>query len=205
MPSKHIYLIRHGQTDYNLKGIIQGSRVDTDLNQTGQEQAEKFFNAYAHIPFDKVYTSLLKRTHQSVARFLQKNIPHEKYEGLNEISWGEQDGMATNLEMRDYYNYVSKEWASGNLDLKIGGGESPNQVAERQKPVINLILSRSDEKNILICMHGRAMRILLCQLLEKSLSEMDNFEHSNLCLYLLEYANGNIKILKANDTAHLVD
>ena len=199
---KQIYLIRHGQTDYNLKGIIQGSRVDADLNDTGRKQAAGFFDAHKHIRFDKIYISKLKRTFQSVKEFIDLNTPYEAFEGLNEISWGEQDGIASNLEMKEYYNFVSKEWQSGNLDLQIGGGESPNQVAERQKSVIETILSRNDEETILICMHGRAMRILLCQLLNKSLSEMDTFEHANLCLYLLDYDGKNISIEKANDTEH---
>lgn len=200
---KNIYLIRHGQTDYNLKGIVQGSRVDTDLNETGQKQAELFYNAYKHIPFDKIYTSKLKRTTQSVKGFIQLGIPHESYEGLNEISWGDQDGKASNQQMHEYYSYISGQWAMGNLDIKIGGGESPNQVLERQKPVVELIKARSNEHNILICMHGRAMRILLCHLLDKPLSEMDTFEHSNLCLYQLTYVTGQFSLLKANDTSHL--
>lgn len=201
---KTIYLIRHGQTDYNLKGIIQGSGVDADLNDTGRKQAADFFEAYKDFPFDKVYTSKLKRTIQSVQGFIDKGLPHVAYEGLNEISWGAQDGVATNIGMKDYYEYISKEWQSGNLDLQVGGGESPNQVLERQKTVIAEILAKKHEKNILICMHGRAIRILLCHLLGKKLSEMDTFAHSNLCLYVLAYDGENMSALKLNDTNHLV-
>jgi probable phosphoglycerate mutase len=200
---KKIYLIRHGQTEYNLKGIIQGSRVDTDLNETGLKQAEDFFEAYKTVPFDKIYTSKLKRTLQSVSKFIDLGIAHEAFEGLNEISWGEQDGVASNAQMHDYYVKVSKEWQSGNLDLPIGGGESPNEVATRQRPVIEHIISQKNEKTVLVCMHGRAIRILLCQLMKKSISEMDTFEHSNLCLYLLEYNGKDFTILKANDTSHI--
>jgi broad specificity phosphatase PhoE len=85
LESKKIYLIRHGQTDYNLKGFVQGSGVDSDLNQTGRDQAAKFFEHYKNIPFKKVYTSKLKRSIQSVQSFIDKGIPHEAYEGFNEI------------------------------------------------------------------------------------------------------------------------
>jgi probable phosphoglycerate mutase len=201
---KNIYIIRHGQTDYNLKGIIQGSRVDTDLNDTGREQASQFFEAYKHINFDKIYISKLKRTYQSVERFIvEKNVPYEAFEGLNEISWGEQDGMNTTFEMKEYYQHVANEWAKGNLDLVIGGGESPNQVMARQKPVWQYIMNQTHEKNILICMHGRALRILLCHILGLPLSQMDKFEHSNLCLYRLTYENGVLKLVENNSTAHI--
>src|SRR5687768_4016565 len=74
---KKIYLIRHGQTDFNLKNIVQGSGVDTDLNDKGRSQAEAFYNKYKHVPFDKVYTSALKRSMQSVDLFVKSGIPTE--------------------------------------------------------------------------------------------------------------------------------
>lgn len=203
MNTKKIYLIRHGQTDYNKQGIVQGSRVDTDLNEEGKYQAARFYASYSHIKFDKIYTSLLKRTHQSVEEFLKSGIAHESFQGLNEISWGEQDGKVSNVDMHDYYLYVTNQWASGNLDLQIGGGESPNEVAARQKTVIDKILNQKNEKKILICMHGRAMRILLCNLTNQPLSKMDTFGHSNLCLYVLSYDGKNIFIEKNNNTDHL--
>lgn len=204
MQKKTIYLIRHGQTDFNKRGIVQGSRVDSDLNDEGREQAQKFYNFYQAVRFDKIYTSKLKRTTQSVQGFIDKNIPTEALLGLNEISWGDQDGKASNADMHEYYNFTAKEWASGNLDLEIGGGESPNEVAQRQKEAIKTIFENTDsEKTILICMHGRAMRILLCTLLGKSLTQMDTFAHSNLCLYKLIQTNNKFEIELSNDIRHL--
>ncbi|HCZ37344.1 MAG TPA: histidine phosphatase family protein, partial [Cytophagales bacterium] len=70
MTTKKIYLIRHGQTDFNLKGIVQGSGVDSSLNAKGMAQAQAFFEMYKHIKFDKIYTSTLKRTRESVSGFI---------------------------------------------------------------------------------------------------------------------------------------
>lgn len=66
---KTIYIIRHGETDYNKQGIIQGGGIDSSLNELGRRQAQQFYQAYHHIQFDRIYTSELKRTHQSVAPF----------------------------------------------------------------------------------------------------------------------------------------
>ena len=92
------------------------------------------------------------------------------------------------------------------IELKaIGkGGESPVEVLERQIPVMNYILSQYDEENVLICMHGRAIRILLCYLLGRELSQMDTFEHTNLGLYKLTYEDFEMKLHLANDTEHLI-
>ncbi len=203
LASKRIYLTRHGQTDYNLQGIVQGSSVDTPLNATGRKQAQLFFDHYQDVTFDKIYTSKLQRTHQSVEGFIQKNIPWEQHEGLNEISWGKYDGVLTSKEDKAIYTAIMQRWANGETHLGIGGGESPETVLARQIPVWDLILSKAEEENVLVCIHGRAIRILMCHVMNVPLKEMDSFLHDNLCLYLLEYTNGKVKILKANSQEHL--
>jgi len=62
LQQKTIYLIRHGETDFNRRGVVQGSGVDSDLNDMGRAQAQAFFQAYQHVPFEKLYVSGLKRT-----------------------------------------------------------------------------------------------------------------------------------------------
>jgi len=202
---KKIYIIRHGQTDFNLKGIVQGSGVDSSLNDTGRAQAASFFDAYQHVPFDKVYTSKLRRTAESVHGFVDKGIPHESLVGLNEISWGAKEGQRITPEEDAYYHWMLKQWQLGNTSQRIEGGESPEDVVLRQRKAIDQIMSHESEKNILICMHGRAMRILLCDLLNYPLKSMDMFEHQNLCLYQVDYTGSMFAIKKHNDTAHLHD
>lgn len=203
MNTKKVYLIRHGQTDFNLKSIVQGSGVDTDLNELGRKQADAFFEAYKHIPFDKVYTSALKRSQQSVKRFLDLGLPHDALVGLNEISWGTKEGHRVTLQEDEYYHYMLKQWQTGNTTIRIEGGESPDDVVKRMKPAVDYIMRQQNEKTILICMHGRAIRILLCHLLNYPLRCMDMFEHVNLCLYLLNFTGSMFHIERYNDTAHL--
>jgi broad specificity phosphatase PhoE len=202
---KKIYLIRHGQTDLNLQGIVQGSGIDSSLNETGRWQAHKFFQAYKDIAFDKVYTSVLQRSIQSVQGFLDLGLPHEQHAGLNEISWGNREGTRITPEEDAYYFEVLRRWQEGEIDLPVEGGESPVQVAARQRPVIDLILSRPEEKTILICMHGRAMRMLLAQLLHYPLSQMDQFVHANLCLYQLQFTGSMFWVERFADVSHLAE
>lgn len=202
LTSKKIYLVRHGQTDYNLRGIVQGSGVDSSLNDNGRAQAIAFFKAYGHVPFDKIYTSSLKRTTESVREFIKRGIPHEQHSGLNEISWGKKEGQPITPDEDVYYHWMLKQWQEGNTSLRIEGGESPEEVANRQKSIMESII-KSEAKNILICMHGRAMRILLCQLFQYPLKSMDTFEHTNLCLYQLSFTGSMFSIEKHNDIQHL--
>lgn len=203
MNTKKIYIVRHGQTDLNLKGIVQGSGVDSNLNATGRAQASAFFDVYKHIPFDKIYTSALKRSQETVEKFVQLGISSEALAGLNEISWGKKEGEPITPEEDKYYHFMLDQWQKGNTSLRIEGGESPDEVVTRMKPAVDHILSKEDEKTILICMHGRAIRILLCYLLNYPLKSMDMFEHENLCLYILNYTGSMFNVELYNNVDHL--
>jgi len=182
---------------------VQGSGVNSSINQKGRLQAEAFFDVYKQVPFDKIYTSALKRTTESVKPFIDLGIPFVPLDGLNEISWGKKEGQTITLQEDAYYNWMLNQWQLGNTHERIEEGESPDDVTGRQESAFNYIMSKTEESTILICMHGRAMRILLCRLLNYPLRSMDMFEHQNLCLYQLDYTGSMFSLKKCNDTAHL--
>ncbi|MDQ3072729.1 MAG: histidine phosphatase family protein [Bacteroidota bacterium] len=201
---KDIYLVRHGETDCNRMGIVQGRGVNAPLNELGIRQAAAFFRRYHQIPFDMIYTSLLQRTAQTVAPFTNLGIPSEAYGGLDEISWGDFEGKFVSHSDRLGFHDMVARWRGGEVHLAIDGGESPLDVVMRQKPVIDLILSREDERNILICSHGRAMKILLTQLMDKPLAQMDSYSHQNLGLYHIRLnVEGALHLEKQNCVLHL--
>jgi probable phosphoglycerate mutase len=162
-----------------------------------------FFETYKHVPFDCIYTSALKRSQQSVQKFIDLGIRHHSLAGLNEISWGTKEGHRVTPEEDAYYHYMLEQWRLGNTHLKIEGGESPDDVVKRMKPAVDYFMAKPEEKTILICMHGRAIRILLCHLLHYPLRSMDMFEHQNLGLYLLNYTGSMFTIEKYNDDTHM--
>lgn len=205
MSSKKIYLLRHGQTDYNLLGIIQGSGIDSSLNDTGRWQAQRFYEAYHEVPFDKIYTSALQRSIQSVQSFIDKGIPHEKHPELNEICWGNREGTCVTPETDVYYFDILNKWKQGHCHLAVDEGESPEDVATRQRKFLEVLLSRTEEETVLICMHGRAMRVFLCVMLNYPLHCMDIFDHHNLCLYVLHHTGTMFSIHKHMDIQHLGD
>ncbi len=200
---KKIYLVRHGQTDFNLQGVVQGSGIDAPINATGRAQAQAFFEAYRDVPFDQIYHTALIRTRQSIQQFIDLGISTRALPELNEISWGDYEGTPMTPEEGEYYRHMLHQWQQGNLDYAIAGGESPNAVAIRMKRGIEHILNGPGE-TILVCMHGRAMRVFLSLILSYDLRYMDQFEHNNLCLYLLEQlADGTFVVKKFNDQNHL--
>ena len=200
--TKKIYIIRHGQTEYNKLGMVQGSGIDSSLNEVGEAQAAAFYDSYKATNFDKIYTSKLKRTHQSVSQFIIDSVPWQQLYGLNEINWGNRKGKIITQQDNNEYLNMMENWNNGKLNFSIGGGESPLAVQARQVIAWKYIMS-SNEENILVCMHGRALRILLCLLLKVDLKYMNSFPHENLCLHLLTYKNGKYHLKVKNDTSHL--
>jgi len=196
---KEIYIIRHAQTDYNKKGIIQGSEVDSEIDKEGIRQSKLFYDSYKNYNFEKIYISNLKRTFLTVKEFINDGIIYEKLSEFNEISWGINQGKSDNLNV---YKSLTDSWAVGNLNNKFKGGESPNEIAVRLNEGINHIINENFNK-ILICIHGRALRVLLSLILDKDLTRMDNYLHSNTCLYIIHYDRGKFILKEKNNTDHL--
>ena len=194
-----LYIIRHAETEYNRKGIIQGSEVDSDINDVGESQANSFYEYYKNINFDKIYVSDLKRTFQTIRRFTEKGSSYEKLKEFNEISWGVNQGKSDDLE--DYARLIDT-WLAGNLDNKFEEGESANEMSVRLVKGFNKVLN-DDQDTVLLCIHGRALRILLSKIIDNDLTKMDKYVHSNTGLYILEYKNGKYEILGSNLRDHL--
>jgi probable phosphoglycerate mutase len=203
MIQKTLYIVRHGQTELNRQGIVQGRGMDTDLNDEGRKQARQFYEAYKTVSFDKIYVSALKRTQQSVQPFIDLGIPFQKLAGLDELAWGIHEGQPSTTQNKAAFLQIMRDWLDGELDSKFEGGESPNEVATRERQALDQIMSHPEEKTVLICMHGRAMRLLLCILTDNPLTAMETFPHQNLVLYKVVYNGDKFEIADFNNYEHL--
>ena len=183
--------------------MVQGRGIDASLNNTGVKQAKQVYKALKNIHFDVVFTSTLVRTHQSVKEFLDQGLEHHILEGLDEISWGDQEGVKADQEALNLYAATVRGWREGSLDLRVGGGETPVEVMERQKIAFEQILADPGE-SVLVCMHGRAIRVLLSWLLNYPLNYMDGFPHQNCAYYKVVYRGADFFIEEFNETAHLL-
>ncbi|MFN0034440.1 MAG: histidine phosphatase family protein [Saprospiraceae bacterium] len=200
-----LYILRHGQTELNRLNIVQGSGVDSELNDMGYTQAKAFYEAHQHIDFELVITSKLRRTHQTVQGFLDKKIPWEQTADINEICWGIHEGQRQSPEQNERYHTMIAEWQSGNLDAAIAEGESARQLLERIERFVDWVKTRP-EKRILVATHGRAMRCLITSLKGLPPTAMEGMEHSNTGLYVAHLQpDGTWLFELENDTSHLND
>ncbi|MBV6438673.1 MAG: histidine phosphatase family protein [Haliscomenobacteraceae bacterium CHB4] len=199
-----LYILRHGETEYNRLGIVQGSGVDTELNDTGHEQARAFFENYQEVDFQLIVTSLLQRTHQTVRRFIEKEIPWIQTSEINEISWGDHEGQPATPERTIVYQHMINEWRKGNLDASLPNGETARQLAERVGRFVEWLKTRPAEK-MLVATHGRTMRCLIAMLKGLKIEEMEGVPHANTGLYVIHFQNDEFVFERENDTSHLME
>ena len=200
-----LYIIRHGETDYNRKGIVQGSGVDSELNKLGHTQARLFYQYYKNVSFDYIITSHLQRTHQTVQPFLRRSTHREwiKMTELNEISWGIHEGQTGSDFSHESYRKLMNDWELGVYDSKIEEGESATELHQRVSQAVDYLKNQFQGKNILLCTHGRTLLCLLSILNEHPLSKMSQFKHQNTCLYKVHYVGDEFIFELENDVRHL--
>lgn len=184
---KKIYLIRHGQTDYNAQGIIQGKGVDSSLNAEGLQQSRAFYEHYRHLPLDIAYTSGLRRTIQTLEPFLDTGLEHVVARDLDEIGWGIFEGKAIEGAFKQVRRAVLRQWSLGNYDAAAPEGESARQIGLRLSRWIDR-LRQSPHQNILVCTHGGILAFLMTLLREEPLSLMPGYKHRNtgLCRFFYD-------------------
>lgn len=200
--TKIIYIVRHGETDFNRNGIIQGSGVDSALNGTGRQQARAFYEHYRQIPFEVVLTSRLQRTHQTVEHFIDDGLPWEQFAEINEMNWGVHEGKQSTPEMVEEYQMIKEQWGQGHYDVRVREGESAAELAARLK-VFKEHLQQRPESCLLVCSHGRAMSAMMSILRGEELKLMNRYTHANTGLWRTHYEQGVFRFEIENDTTHL--
>lgn len=167
-----LYIIRHGETELNARGALQG-QIDVPLNENGRRLAAVTGEALKHVSFDLVFSSPLSRAketaHLVIKPFLQrtgKTIPFLEDGRLMEINWGEWEAKGCtedNLELpREELNQF---YSDPFHFLGAPGGETISQVCQRTGEFYQEMIRMQDyqDKTILISAHGCSVRGLLHQ------------------------------------------
>ncbi|MBW8879707.1 MAG: histidine phosphatase family protein [Acidobacteria bacterium] len=143
-----ILLARHGETDWNRDGIWQGW-ADPPLNDTGRAQARELAEQLRTTPFDAVYSSDLRRAHETALIVAEPHeVPIVADPGLREIDIGPWSGL-TRAEIEERFP-----------DGKRPGGETREQHATRVLEAVERIAREHPGERILLVTHGGTMRAL---------------------------------------------
>lgn len=144
-----LYVIRHGQTDWNLNNKLQG-RTDIELNDNGRQQAKETKNALIDIKFDYVFCSPLKRAMETCKIVTDEKIVVD--ERLLERNYGELEGNYKNT-----YN-KSDLWQE-NFCPPYANVETLEELQERVFSFLNEI-KKYGNKNILLVSHAGTIRMI---------------------------------------------
>lgn len=160
-----LYFIRHGKTDWNERGLLQGVS-DVPLNENGIRDAASAREFLKEIPFDFCISSPLKRALKTAEIIIDdRNIPVIIDERIKEISFGDLErkcviGDDVSPYIKERFEIFHKNaYAYEGLD----GGEGISDVIKRGTEFLNELIA--DEKNIgktiLVSTHGCLLRAVL--------------------------------------------
>ena len=140
-----IYIVRHGETDGNIKGVLRGSYFDDELNFKGHEQARTTAEQLKDVKFEICYCSPLKRTIQTCAPIFSGEIILEKR--LMPREYGETVGMT--LEEALAFGLYCRE-----RDITPKNGESLSAFENRIREFLDEIKAKHKSQNVLVVTHA---------------------------------------------------
>lgn len=140
----NLYIVRHGQTKYNIEGRFQG-QIDVEMNSTGKEQVNKTSDKLKEIKFDRVYVSPLKRTIDTAKIIANESFIVEKR--IIERSFGILEGKYT---VPDYEKKIEEFKVESVQALE-------KRVSDFLKDIMN---SNANSENILIVTHEAVAQII---------------------------------------------
>ncbi len=200
--TRKVILARHGETELNRLGVVQGSGIDPALNEFGQAQAEALFQALDG-QVDLIVSSGMVRARQTAQPFVATGLPYIEDARFQEICWGEHEGKVAEPWMRLEYKALMLSWDSGDYTAAHRGGESAAELAARLMDGWQALLQHGFG-TALVVTHGRALRCLACSLAGLPLSEMNQFEHTNAGFYEVAVAaDGTWTLNPEHRVAHL--
>jgi len=188
----YICLLRHGETDWNALGKLQGLE-DVPLNLTGIEQIKESAKYLKRNYWDVIITSPLTRAKMS-AEIIAKEIGNINiYEEKNfvERDYGKASGMTTEERELNFPNGIYVE----------NTGVEPYEIL--QKRMVNTLIKYAKEydgKNIIIVSHGAAINSILAYFSDNKIGSGKTVQ-KNACITLLEKRADKIDIVFYNKTA----
>ncbi|WP_041737561.1 histidine phosphatase family protein [Caldicellulosiruptor owensensis] len=199
---RRIYLVRHGETDWNRLNLVQGS-IDTELNSTGIEQAKKIAERLKNKKIDIIFSSTLKRAY-TTASYIKSYHPYamfETSEKLNEINFGEWEGLSFE-ELERKYSHVYLMWKN-HPDKAIFPGEGNlYAVMKRVKSFFDDILQKNFS-NIVIVTHGGIVKLSIIYFLNLPLDFYKKCWIGNASLSIVDIKGEKTILSLLNDMSHL--
>mgnify|MGYP002083218281 FL=1 len=199
-----LYIIRHGETDWNVKRRFQG-RSDIPLNEEGRRLARITSEALKETAFTRIYTSPLKRAYETAMIIKgERDIPVIEEPRIIEISFGEYEGLCCgkdnfNIPDPEFMNFFDKPEAYKPPK----GAEGIAELKARTADFLQEIVHNKDMENdtILVSTHGAALRGLLSYISNIAIKDFWNGGvHKNCAVTIVDVNEGRTLIIEEGKT-----
>lgn len=195
-----VYLVRHGRTPANDKGILAGRTKGVFLDELGVLQAETLAKTLENIDFKKVIVSPMERCQQTAKilnQFSKNPLKPNIDSGINECDYGDwSNKKLSTLRKKPLWKNV-QERPSG---VQFPNGEKMSDMLERIKSTIFENASKlKDQDNMLVVSHGDPIRSFIADSLG---IHLDNFQRITIdpcSLSIVRIAQGNIQVVSVNN------
>ncbi len=198
-----LYLIRHGETEWNKGGRYQGW-TDIELSDDGKLQAELLAKRFHYMHLDAIYVSPLKRaiaTAEPIAK--EKGLPLILDEHFKEINFGEWEGH-TVPELTEKYGKPYTDFFDNPFEHTMPGEGSFHKVAERAMAGFEEIIKKHRGERVAIVSHGGLLRVFMIRLLGLDLNMYRRMWLTNTSISMIDITfDDNMFLMTLNDKAHL--
>lgn len=198
-----IFLVRHGQTTWNIEGRYQGQE-DTPLSELGLKQAQLLAEGLKNVHLDVCISSPLERSFKTCQYCAALHgLPVAQDARLLEINHGDWEGvLSTDIEKR--YPLEFAQWHSApQLVTMPGGGESLDDVRRRARAAFDEYAAKYDGKNVLVAAHDAVNKAIICDLMGLGMEHFWQIKQDNTCINVLEHSEGNWRLVLLNSTCHM--
>ena len=197
-----VLAIRHGETDWNVDGRIQG-QLDIPLNAVGQWQVHRLALAVADEGIDAVYSSDLLRafeTAQSVSRGAGQPITTDV--GLRERGFGVFEGLSF-AEISARWPEQAERWRRRDPDFGAEGGETLRDFSARSIATVERLAALHPGQTIAVVSHGGVMDALYRAAARVALDAPRSWQLGNAAINRLLYTPQGFTLIGWSDTSHL--
>jgi broad specificity phosphatase PhoE len=198
-----LYLIRHGETEYNQQRRIQGGGSNTDLNNTGRKQARNVALYFKDKPIDAVYSSPLKRalfTAKAIAYYHNLEVHIEK--DLREIDVGELEGVPL-TELSTDLSSILLGFEEGDGSKQLPGGESLLDVRRRTMVVVKRIAADKPGSAVIVG-HYFVVLSIITAVLDMPPRNIRRMRIKNGSISIVDFEGEKGILYSLNDTCHQV-
>jgi broad specificity phosphatase PhoE len=196
----NIYLVRHGETEWNKEGVFRG-RNDIPLNDRGRRQAERTGAFFSGTPIDAVYASPLSRAQETAlpigAATASPIIP---LDGLNDMCFGPWEGLSLE-EVEQAYGEDLEIWRTRPQRLRLEGAETLSRV--RRRIVTDLRQIPAETRSIVLVTHRVICKVAMLHLLGMENERFWQFKCDPASITLIDTTTLPATLVFMNETCHL--